>query len=105
MANPKIDQFKKVLALDPQDATLWFGLGKAYMGDDNWEEAVGALDHCLAVNPDYSAAYYALAQSLHRRGHTERCLTVCMEGIRVASANRDLLVIKQLEELQQSLPS
>ena len=34
MPNPKIDKFKKVLQLDPNDETLWFGLGKAYMVDE-----------------------------------------------------------------------
>lgn len=105
MANPKIEQFKKVLKMDPQDETMWFGLGKAYMGDENWEEAISALDQCLAVKPTYSAAFYALAQSLHRHGDLDRCLTVCNEGIHVATANRDLLVIKQLEELRNSLPA
>ena len=36
MRDPKIEKFKKVLKMDPNDETLWFGLGKAYMGDENW---------------------------------------------------------------------
>ena len=65
MPDPKIDKFKKVLQMDPNDETLWFGLGKAYMGDENWEEAISALESCLAVKPTYSAAILALAQSLN----------------------------------------
>lgn len=105
MPNPKIEQFKKVLKMDPQDETMWFGLGKAYMGDANWEDAISALDQCIAVKPSYSAAFYALAQSLQRQGTLDRCLEVCNEGIQVATTNRDLLVIKQLEELKQTLVS
>jgi len=82
---------------------MWFGLGKAYMGEENWEEAISALDHCIAVKPGYSAAFYALAQALNRHGDLDRCLKVCNEGIQVAATNRDLLVIKQLEELKKSL--
>ena len=103
MANPKIEQFKKVLKMDPQDETMWFGLGKAYMGDENWEEAISALDQCIAVKSTYSAAFFALAQSLQRKGDLDRCLKVCTDGIQVATTNRDLLVIKQLEELKKSL--
>ena len=66
MANPKIEQFKKILQLDPKDETLWFGLGKAYMSDENWTEAVPALEKCIEVRPNYSAAYFALAQSLQQ---------------------------------------
>ena len=105
MANPKIEQFKKILQLDPNDETLWFGLGKAYMGDENWEEAIGAWENCLKVRPNYSAAYYALAQSLQKKQDFEKCRAVCSEGITVANTNGDLLVIKNLEELLNSLPS
>lgn len=105
MANPKIEQFKKILKMDPKDETMWFGLGKAYMGDENWDEAIAALEQCIAVRPTYSAALYALAQSLNRHGNLERCRTVCTDGIQVATANGDLLVIKQLEELKNSLPA
>ena len=105
MANPKIEQFKKILQLDPKDETLWFGLGKAYMSDKNWGEAIPALEQCIQVRPNYSAAYFALAQSLQQQEQFEKCRSVCVEGIAVATTNGDLLVIKNLEELTNSLPS
>ena len=105
MANPKIEQFKKIIQLDPKDETLWFGLGKAYMGDENWAEAVPALEQCIQVRPNYSAAYFALAQSLQQQEQFEKCRSICAEGIAVATTNGDLLVIKNLEELSNSLPS
>ncbi len=105
MPNPKIEQFKKILQLDPKDETLWFGLGKAYMGDSNWAEAVPALEQCIQVRPNYSAAYLALAQSLQQLEQVEKCRSICAEGIAVATTNGDLLVIKNLEELRTSLSS
>ena len=86
MADPKIDKFKKVLQMDPNDETLWFGLGKTYMGDENWEEAISALESCLKVKPTYSAAIFALAQSLKHANQTDNCRTVCTQGIDVATA-------------------
>ena len=77
MPDPKIDKFKKVLQMDPNDETLWFGLGKTYMGDENWEEAISALESCLKVKPTYSAAIFALAQSLKHANQTDNCRTVC----------------------------
>ena len=105
MANPKIEQFKKVLQMDPKDETMWFGLGKAYMSDENWEEAIAALEECIKVRPNYSAAYFALAQSLQQKHEFEKCRSICTDGISVATTNGDLLVIKNLEELKMSLPS
>jgi tetratricopeptide (TPR) repeat protein len=104
MANPKIEQFKKILQVDPKDETLWFGLGKAYMGDENWEEAIPTLEQCIQIRPNYSAAYFALAQSLQKQEQFEKCRSICEDGITVATTNGDLLVIKNLEELRNSLP-
>ena len=39
MPNPRIEPLKKVLGIDPNDEVAWFGLGKAYMDDGNFEEA------------------------------------------------------------------
>ena len=103
MPNPKIEQFKKVLTMDPKDETLWFGLGKAYMGDENWEEAILALESCIEVKPTYSAAFLALAQSLQSQHHLDKCRDICTKGIEVATANGDLMVIKNLEDLRKSL--
>jgi len=68
MPNPRIEPLRKVLAIDPNDDVAWFGLGKAYMEDGNFEEGAKALQQCITVKPTYSAAYYALAQSLQQLG-------------------------------------
>jgi len=103
MANPRIEPLKKVLAIDPNDEVAWFGLGKAYMEDASFEEAVKALEGCIKVKPTYSAAYYALAQSLHKLGRTDQCRQVCDQGIVVSTKNGDAMVTKNLGLLKQSL--
>jgi predicted Zn-dependent protease len=103
VANPRIEPLKKVLAMDPNDDVAWFGLGKAYMEDQNFEEAVKALEGCLKAKPTYSAAYYALAQSLQKLGRVEECRQVCDQGIAVSTKNGDAMVTKNLGLLKQSL--
>lgn len=103
MPNPRIEPLKKVLAIDPQDDVAWFGLGKAYMEDGNFEEAAKALRQCVAVKPAYSAAYFALAQSLHKLGRLDECRTVCATGIEVSTKNGDAMVTKNLEMLRTAL--
>jgi tetratricopeptide (TPR) repeat protein len=103
MANPRIEPLKKVLAIDPNDDVAWFGLGKAYMEDATFEEAIAALERCIQVKPTYSAAYYALAQSLHKLGRIDQCRQVCDRGIDVSTKNGDAMVTKNLNLLKQSL--
>ncbi|HEX2056459.1 MAG TPA: tetratricopeptide repeat protein [Nitrospiraceae bacterium] len=105
MANPRIEPLKKVLAIDPNDDVAWFGLGKAYMEDGNWQEAAGALERCIQVKPTYSAAYYALAQSLQRLNRIEDCRRICNQGIEVSTKNGDAMVTKNLEQLKSTLPT
>ena len=105
MANRRIEPLKKVLAIDPNDEVAWFGLGKAYMEDANFEEAAKALQQCVIVKPTYSAAYYALAQSLEKLGRIEECQTVCATGIDISTTNGDMMVTKNLEILKGSLPA
>ncbi len=105
MPNPRIEPLKKVLSIDPSDDVAWFGLGKAYMDDENFEEAAKALQQCLTVKPSYSAAYFALAQSLHKLGRIAECRAVCASGIDVSTKNGDAMVTKNLEVLTSSLPT
>ena len=105
MPNPRIEPLRKVLAIDPNDDVAWFGLGKAYMDDGNFEEAAKALQQCITVKPTYSAAYFALAQSFHKLNRVDECRTICATGIEVSTKNGDAMVTKNLELLKGSLPS
>ena len=71
--------------------------------DENWEEAICALESCIKVKPTYSAAIFALAQCLKNNKQHDRCHEACIQVIEIARTNGDLLVIKNLEELRDSL--
>ena len=105
MPNPRIEPLKRVLALEPDDDVAWFGLGKAYMEDANCEEAAKALRQCITVKPTYSAAYYALAQSLQKLNRVEECRQVSDQGIEVSTKNGDAMVTKNLEALKSARPA
>lgn len=105
MPNPRIEPLKRVLAIEPDDDVAWFGLGKAYMEDANFEEAATALRQCITVKPTYSAAYYALAQSLQKLNRIEECRQVADQGIDVSTKNGDAMVTKNLEALKSTLPA
>lgn len=105
MPNPRIEPLKRVLAMEPQDDVAWFGLGKAYMDDGDFEEAANALRQCITVKPTYSAAYFALAQSLLKLNRFEECRTVCGTGIEISTRNGDAMVTKNLETLKATLPT
>jgi Flp pilus assembly protein TadD len=104
MPNPRIEQLKRVLAMEPTTMSPGSGWGKAYMDDANFEEAAKALRQCITVKPTYSAAYYALAQSLLKLGRIDECRQISDQGIEVSTKNGDAMVTKNLEALKSSLP-
>ena len=104
MTNTRIEPLKKILERDPQDEVAWFGLGKAYLKDKNYPEAISALERCLELKPTYSAAYLALAQAFFKQNNTAKCRLSCRKGITVSASNGDLMVKKQLEHLLHFLP-
>lgn len=93
----KIGQLQTLLDHDPNDEVALFGLGKAYLKVKNYEEAIKALERCIQVKPDYSAAYQALTVALYKAGHIDRSRQIGRKGIDVANANGDLMVSKQLQ--------
>ena len=103
MANPRIDQLKKLVHMDPNDDVALFGLGKFLMEEGSFAEAAQYLEQCVKVKPDYSAAYLALAESLLKVDKKDRAREVCQQGHAVSLKKGDLQVTKKIEALQATL--
>jgi len=89
MGSPRIEQLKKILALDPDDPMTHFGLGKAYGDEQQWEEAAAAYHRAIALKPDYTAAYQGLSETLSTIGRTDELRKILEEGIAVGTKNGD----------------
>jgi len=103
MANPRIEQMKKLVQMDPTDEVALFGLGKFLMEEGSFGEAADYLELCIKAKPDYSAAYLALTESLLKVGKTDRAKEVCRDGHAVSLKKGDMQVTKKLEAIQATL--
>jgi len=103
MANPRIEQLKKLVQMEPNDEVALFGLGKFLMEESSFAEAAQYLEMCIKAKPDYSAAYLALAESLLKIGQKERAKQVCQDGHAVSLKKGDMQVTKKLEAIQATL--
>lgn len=93
----KIEQLRALLDREPNDEVALFGLGRAYLKVKDYQEAIKALERCIEVKPDYSAAYQALAVALYKSGDIDRSREIGRKGIEVSKAKGDLMVTQQLE--------
>jgi E3 SUMO-protein ligase RanBP2 len=86
MAEGRIEVFRKMLAADPTNAAVRFGLANELFKLDRFEEAANELQTYLNQTDDQGAAYGKLAQALERLGRTEEARRAYEQGI--AAANR-----------------
>ncbi len=91
MNDDRIKQFEEVLALDPDDPVVRFGLAQELMDADRHSEAVPHLREALRVKADYSVCYHLLGLCLETLGDTADAREVYQGGIETARARGDLV--------------
>lgn len=64
MAQTKIEVFTAMLAEQPENALIWYGLASEQYKLENWVEAAKSLRQVVSLNPDYTAAYQLLGTVL-----------------------------------------
>ena len=86
MAEARIELFKKMLAAEPNNATVRFGLANELLKLERFEEAATELQTYLNQADDQGNAYGKLAQALERVGKIDEARAAYQQGI--AAANR-----------------
>ena len=87
MATSRIDVFEQILAGDPANTAVLFGLAKEYekAGDD--AKLIDTLERYLASADDEGNAYGMLARAYERTKDSEKARTSYQRGIDVANAH------------------
>ena len=67
----QIQQYKKVLDLNPNSAEAHFNLGIAYGEKKMFEHQVGEYKKAIAINPKYAKAYKNLESTYRKKGMKE----------------------------------
>jgi hypothetical protein len=60
MVQSKIETFTAMLAEQPENAMIWYGLACEQYKLENWAEAAKSLRQVVSLNQDYTAAYQML---------------------------------------------
>src|SRR5687767_3608505 len=83
----RIEVFKQMLASDPDNTMVLFGLANEYQKAEDWQNAIETLEDYLAKADDEGAAYGMLAKALERIGEREKARVVYEKGIEVSLAH------------------
>lgn len=93
----RIQKFQLLLAKDPQDPMLHYGLGIELSRSGRFEEAVGSFEEAIRVNPKYTAAYRQLGKSLETLGRNEEAQRAYQDGIALGLETGDLQTVKEMK--------
>ncbi|MFT5721530.1 MAG: Tfp pilus assembly protein PilF [Motiliproteus sp.] len=88
---------EKMLAQGKDSAELRFGLGNAYLTRGDAAQAAVHLQRCVAIKPDYSAAWKLLAKAQQAEGLNEAAIASYQQGIVVAQQQGDKQTEKEMQ--------
>lgn len=79
--------FEQLLAADPENTMVMFGLAKEYEKLGRHEDVIRILEDYLAKADDEGNAYGTLAQAYEKTGDRDKAVEIYKKGIDVAMAH------------------
>ena len=83
----RVEVFEQMLASDPANSMVMFGLAKEYEKEGRDGDVIEMLTRYLAAHDDEGNAYGMLARADERTGHREEARKTYERGIEVARAH------------------
>ena len=77
---PRIEDLERLLAADPADAFVLYGLAQEHAKAGNHARAVEFYDRCLAADPSYCYAYFHKAKAQEASGKPAEAVATLRQG-------------------------
>ena len=84
MVQSKIEIFTSMLAEQPENIMIWYGLASEQYKLEHWAEAAKSLRKVVSLNPDYTAAYQMLGTVLAKTDDLAGAQQAWRDGIEAA---------------------
>lgn len=84
MTTSRIELFKQLLASDPENTTVMFGLAKEYEKSGQNEELIETLIRYIEASDDEGNAFGMLASAYERLGQRDKAKEAYQRGIETA---------------------
>ncbi len=99
----RLEQLEALLAKEPDDAFLNFGMAIELAKTQRYEESLARFDRVVAVDPNYVAANFHKAKTLITMGDIDAAKAELAKGIAQAAACGEMHAKGEMEELLNSL--
>jgi len=94
---------KEILTQNPQDSFARYGLAMEYANRGEVETALAEFSKLLELNPDYTAAYQMVAQTLMKAGRSQEARDKLEAGIACAARTGNAHARAEMEALLDEL--
>jgi hypothetical protein len=102
-AKTRKEQIQEMLAEDPNDSFLRYGLAMACVSEGADVEAVRCFQDLLAIDPEYVAAYMHGGQTLVRLARIDEARALWQRGIDVAHRKGDQHAADEMQGMVDNL--
>lgn len=83
----RVEIFEQMLASDPDNTMVMFGLAKEYEKEGRYDDVIRVLEDYLSKADDEGNAYGTLAAAYERTGNREKAIETYNKGIEVSLAH------------------
>lgn len=83
----RVQVFEQMIAADPSNTMVMFGLAKEYEKAKRYDDVIRLLEDYLAKADDEGNAYGTLAAAYERTGNREKAIETYKKGIDVSLAH------------------
>lgn len=99
----RINQLKEMLEKQPKDVFLTYALGLEYVALNDDKNGRLTFENVIALQEDYLAVYFQLAQLNERIGEDELAIETYEKGMEVAKVQKDLKTFNELKSALEEL--
>src|SRR5580765_6741759 len=99
----RLEEFKELVELEPNDTFCRYALGIEYMGTSEFNEAVLHFQEVIRLDPTYSAAYFQAAIASQKAEHIDQAKEFLQKGIEVAEKKGDWHARDEMKAALESL--
>lgn len=103
MTTSRRARLEEMLATNPEDAFLLYGLAMEIAREGNKDDAITKLRFLVVKHPDYHAGYHQLGQILMELGRHDEARQQLEQGVAAAQRNRNHHAVEEMSGLLMML--
>ena len=101
----RLEQFKELVELDPNDGFSRYALAMEYLGAGNYSESLRQLQEVIRLEPDNHTAYFQAGVACRKSGDINGAKEFWKRGIEVAQGKGDSHAVDKMSEALEILES